>query len=473
MFSQTMEGTWKYEVLNTISGDYYGDLIIKKTKDSYEGNILSRGKFYDVKFNYIDNDSISFLSGVEGFIATIKGKVKGEKLECKVTVLGDPNIYDFNAKKKPQEQILKIVDSLTNEAIPYANIRLTNEGTISNEDGLCKVSEVDKIIISAIGYRTKTYQVKGIEEIEIVQLTPTDYILPLVEVKAKGFSVRKIVEAAINSIEANYIQKPYTANLFFRYSNANKFDSITYQFESLLKFYDSKGYQKRGWRNAVSSRYARLEQGRITVGKQNEIIELHNLDNLFVFWAHEPIVTRDKPLSKESIDAYDYKLVGVKEFMGEEVYELEFTCTNLAERYTGLPSLKSFTGKIYINKKDYAVLRYEQNYIMDYEFINKRTKKGWNGSERRINRNNRVEVFTKNDEEYYIVEYAKIKSNSEIQFISKNGEKETRAGTSIEEYQYFDIIVENIEPLNKNLFELDIKANYNPEYWEKFNIIIK
>lgn len=87
-------------------------------------------------------------------------------------------------------------------------------------------------------------------------------------------SPRKIVETAINRLKDNYLQKPHNADLFFRYSSLNQADSLGYQSEALLKFYDSAGYQKRGWRNATSSRYVKLEQGRILVGEQADKMEL-------------------------------------------------------------------------------------------------------------------------------------------------------------------------------------------------------
>ena len=139
LFGQSIEGTWNYEVLNTVSGDYYGEFIIEKKEDLYKGKIISQGATYNVTFNFIKEDSISISSDVEGFVATIEGKFKKEELLGKVTVLGDSNIYDFYARRTPKDQIFKVLDAQTNEIITYANIIYGKEGTITNEDGLAKI----------------------------------------------------------------------------------------------------------------------------------------------------------------------------------------------------------------------------------------------------------------------------------------------------------------------------------------------
>ncbi len=464
----------EYEVLNTLSGDYTGDLIIKKENDNYKSEITSKGVSYDVAINVLEKDSISIFSNVEGFLTTINGKINSTKINADVFVVGDPNIYTFTAKRKTNEQILKIVDSNSNEAISYANIVYGNEGTITNEKGFCKIkiqSPESILIISAIGYLTDTIQIKKESQLEVIHLKASKYTLPVVEVRAKGLSAKKIVEAAINRFGENYIQKPYNANLFYRHSALNSKDSLVYQSESMMKFYDSEGYQKGNWRNAAHTRFARLEQGRITVGKQKETLELRELDNIFVFWSHEPIITDDKPLSTKSINAYDYKFIGIEEFQEKEVYVIEFFCKKLKIRFAGLPSLKYMHGTLYINKEDYAILKYEQQYLMDYEFRGKHPKKRGHLSERSIIENSRIEIFSKYEEGYFL-DYSKTTSSNDRLTTMLNGETKVFENTIIQEHQYLNITTDDIELLDKNLFDIENNTLYNPGYWSQFNVIL-
>ena len=234
----------------------------------------------------------------------------------------------------------------------------------------------------------------------------------------------------------------------------------------MYNFYDSNGYHKKGWRNAASSRYAKLEQGRILIGEQKEDMVLKELGQFFVFWSHEPIITRDKPLSQSSIDAYDYKLVGEKKLMGKEVFEIEFVCIKLKDRFAGLPSLKYMQGRIFINKEAFAIIRYEQDYLMDYEWKGKHPKKRGHLKERNIIESSRIEVFSKNKDGYFL-DYAKVISKQENRNITLDGKEKIRSGKYIDEYHYSNIITQNVKPLKENLFKFNKQTKYNPDFWQQ------
>ncbi len=287
--------------------------------------------------------------------------------------------------------------------------------------------------------------------------------------KVSSVSAETIVKTAINKLTTNYIQKPHSADLYYLYSSLSPSDSLAYQSEAVLKYYDSKGYQKRGWRNAATSRYAKLEEGRVIVGEQKEQMELSELGRFFVFWSHEPIITNDKPLSESSMNAYNYQLVGTKEFMGQQVFEIDFVCTKLKDRFAGLPSLKYMKGKLYINQADYAIVRYEHSHLMDYEFSGKHPKKRGNLKERKIIESSRIEIFSKNKAGYYL-DYAKNIEQHESQHTLLNGQKEIRKGKIMEEYQYANIDTKNVEPLTENLLKFNKETIYNSDFWKEFAV---
>lgn len=289
--------------------------------------------------------------------------------------------------------------------------------------------------------------------------------------KVSSNAAKAIIKTAVNRLTDNYIQKSHTADLYFRYSSLSPSDSLAYQSEAKLKFFDSKGYQKRSWRNAASSRYAKLEEGRVVVGEQKESLELEELGRFFVFWSHEPIITNDKPISTKSLDAYDFELLGTKEFMGKEVFEIAFVCIKLKDRFAGLPSLKYMKGKVYINKEDYAILKYEQSYLMDYAWTGKHPKKRGHSKERNIIQNTRVEIFSKHEDGYFL-DYSKNIDKNETQYTSLDGRKTINKGTFIEEYKYLNINTEKVEPLKENLFNLNKKIKYNPDFWKQYRGVL-
>ena len=154
--------------------------------------------------------------------------------------------------------------------------------------------------------------------------------------------------------------------------------------------------------------------------------------------------------------------------MGKSVYEISFVCTKLKDRFAGLPSLKYMKGKIYVNQEDYAILRYEQHNLMDYEWTGKHPEKRGHLKERNIIESSSIEIFSKNAAGYYL-DYAEKVDRVENQHTHLDGKKEIIKGTFREEYQYSNVKTENIESLKENLFNINKQTKYNPDYWKEFN----
>ena len=54
-----------------------------------------------------------------------------------------------------------------------------------------------------------------------------------------------------------------------------------------------------------------------------------------------------------------------------------------------------------------------------------------------------------------------------------NGKIESHKGLNIQEYQFFDISTDSVKTLKENLFDINDQTKYNPEYWKKFNLILR
>jgi len=472
---QLIEGRWNYEVLNTVSGDYTGELNLHKDQSSYTGEIVSDGKEYQIEIKSQHGDSILILAEVEGFLLTIKGKFAKNILSGNLEVLGDSNIYEFSAVQVVEKKILKVIDLESHHPIPYATIEYGDQGTISNEYGLCQITmrtDFEKIIISSIGYIADTANISSDREIQIVQLAPIDYKLPTAVIKATSFPAKKIVIAAINHLSTNYIQQAYNANLFFRYSVLNKNDSLLYQSESMLNYYDSKGYKKAGWKKVTGTRYGQVDQYRITHGEKKKNLTLNELIRLPVFWAHEPIVADDRALSTNGIDGFEFKLVGVRQYKGSRIFEIEFNATNLKYKYTGLSSLQYMRGRLYITEKDYAIIKYEENSLIDFTHKGNAPKKRGNLKERNIHESSKIHLYA-NDDKGYRLDYAKVNTKVRLEITSLDGDLNTSDSRITEEYQYFNLRTENVEPLDQNLFSMTNEAEYDQSYWDQFNLVIR
>lgn len=122
----------------------------------------------------------------------------------------------------------KLLDGATGEPIVFATIRVKDraKGVISNQDGGFRIptrfKELgDVLVISSMGYRKREIPITGLspEHINIIRLTPG--VLDLSEAvvtarKKRKLSARKIVRKAIESIERNYPQRPFSTIGYYR-----------------------------------------------------------------------------------------------------------------------------------------------------------------------------------------------------------------------------------------------------------------
>lgn len=370
-------------------------------------------------------------------------------------------------------QLYELIDKTTNENIPYATIQFnTGGGVVSNEDGVFQVnSTIDKsLTISAIGYKTKDLKCSENKNGLIqIFLDPVKYKLPEVEIKAKGFSANQIVEAAINRIPFNYNQDPTNAKLFYRVSSLTPQDSLVFQTESIFDLYDSKGYKQGHWRNIASRRYAEILQHRTVKGKPSDKVVLD-----WTFFSSDPILDNDEAISPKQLKNYEYKLLNILEYDSKEVYEIGFEKVRFQNsRYTTNPDSKYKTGKLFISKVDYALLRYVSSTHGEFTYEYKTPKiTGWRGQ--LINRltHERVEVYSKVDGKYHM-EYGKVLTEYNQTTAKKNKDPEHANWKVNKEYQLFDIRTDSLKVLDTNLFDLRSQKAYNPEFWNQFNLVVK
>ena len=475
--AQSIKGTWQYEVQDTPSGDYTGDLIIHQDQTDYKAEIISSGDRASVEFLYASENAFSATATVAGWSATITGKLILDQIEGQVTVPGDINPYIFTAVRKKIDPVIKLIDANTLEPIPYASILHEAVGIISNEDGYFSIKNSrpnSALIISAIGYKTDTILVNDVQTNQSIGLAPISYSLPTIEIEAKGFSAKKIVETAIKRIDQNYIQAEISSDLFYRNSIYNEYDSLTYQSESLLKFYDSYGYSKSGWRKSARKRHVRLEEGRITtVDEQPESLQLGELRVIFTSWSNSPLLSKDGPFSIIGLEGFDYDLIEIGHLDGAQVYVIEYRCTNLKEKYSGHPSMTSSQGKMYINKSDFALLRIESEAIIDWTWKGgKAIKKRGNKIERSILKINGVELFAKSETGYYSSYSDKVTKRESI-ITRLNGDEHSDTFSQRQQFQHMNLNLNNVERLDNNLFNINIENQYNQTFWDQFNFILK
>ncbi|WP_299317871.1 hypothetical protein [uncultured Maribacter sp.] len=257
-------------------------------------------------------------------------------------------------------------------AIPNAEITFlkNNRNILSNQNGEFEISLSkdfidDKIVISAMGFINDTISIeelakapKKIHEIWLQTQSFNQINLDGVTVTASNINLtaEEIIQKARKNVSFNYTQNPYNQKFFYNYIKSIDSDSV-YGLKAIVETFNSKG-MKKSFRTSKNL-YGEIEQFK-TIGKKQNL-----KDNETNFVEMTEMFNWDLLLSKSNVlyrtKSYSLTKVGVIDYNNKEVYKIRFvekSPNNLAS-YRGHSAIKESSGLIYIDKGNYAVLRYE------------------------------------------------------------------------------------------------------------------
>ena len=87
IFLTTITGTWDFTV-DSPEGPVKGELIFTQEGDILLGKIITLGQEYSMTDLELVDDQLSFKTNAAGYYSTIKGIVKGDIFDAKVSVEG-------------------------------------------------------------------------------------------------------------------------------------------------------------------------------------------------------------------------------------------------------------------------------------------------------------------------------------------------------------------------------------------------
>lgn len=256
----------------------------------------------------------------------------------------------------------KVTDASTGEPVPFANLGVmgTLAGVASDMEGefelLLPESYADKTIrVSVVGYSPydmKVSDAAGKEGLKIA-LRPVTYTIQQVNVNAQSLVYRKMLKQAVENIGRNYFVKPYNYRGYFQYQIFNN-DVQASSKEAVVTVYDSKGYNRSNTETAFKELNYQYNEVRRSEEPQSV------LDGLTYF---DDILTADVVRhTRNVLDAgniRDYKLSnkGRLLFEGDSVQVIGYEVNKPSLSTTGSAGVSKCSGEIYINLKDYAVLK--------------------------------------------------------------------------------------------------------------------
>ena len=146
----------------------------------------------------------------------------------------------YSLKIGSQSLNIQIIDSISNQPIPYSNVYFSNSnGLISNENGSfelikSQLTENDSMHISMLGYKKSSFLIKDFND-TLIKLAQSPIKLSDVFLTNKKLSSDEIISKVIENIDNNY-EKEFTENKIYlsRKSNTSTERFIINKFKSTV-----------------------------------------------------------------------------------------------------------------------------------------------------------------------------------------------------------------------------------------------
>ncbi|MFD0796103.1 carboxypeptidase-like regulatory domain-containing protein [Maribacter chungangensis] len=121
----------------------------------------------------------------------------------------------------------RILDSITQQPIPYVTVQLKNKGVITNEEGQFtfqldeSIQATDSLLISSMGYESLGKPISEFTE-KIIYLSPKAIELREVVVSNKNYTADEIMEFVEDNLEKNYSNSLTKKRVFHRQSSFDR-----------------------------------------------------------------------------------------------------------------------------------------------------------------------------------------------------------------------------------------------------------
>lgn len=355
-----------------------------------------------------------------------------------------------------------IVDSNTGEPVAFANLGLlgTVAGVASDIDGKFELTVPDKyatyvIRVSAVGYASnqlKVYEAQDKPDLQI-KLRPVTYGIGAVDVYGQLLVYKKMLQNVVNNINKNYISKPYNYQGYFKYtSSVNGEEKVK---EAIVTLYDAEGYH----RCDPAAAFKELNYWFSEVRRSQQATSV--LDGLTCF---DDVLTADIVRNTRNVldivNSRDYKLKSKGKLMyeGDSVQVISYEAVKPSISTTGDPSVLTYTGEIFINLKDLAVLKNVTNI----------TSRDFNSLGRNlitINEPSKSEVKTTITTTYKKLKSVYFLSGVTLAYTFKEGENEVKGEL---EYITTKVNFETPTPIEGRVYYEDIKTN--EKFWNSYSV---
>ncbi|MCW3787639.1 carboxypeptidase-like regulatory domain-containing protein [Marinilabiliaceae bacterium AAT] len=251
-----------------------------------------------------------------------------------------------------------VLNAETNMPVEFANIGVENTylGTASDLNGyfeleLSNALSDKTVMISAVGYKTKSFAVSNWVDVEDVkiQLIPMNYDLSEVDVTAKSKIGYGIIKSASNLISDNYNTHAFSYKCFLNTSNGNGNES-----SQIFLMTDKTGYQSRTFTDAFENRNYKVIENSKQEEPQSFSEGLTFIDQVI---NSDIVRCPGNILSTESVSDFEIKIEGTDVFDGDSVWVISYESNKPTIQNCGDPNANSYSGKIWITVNNNVILK--------------------------------------------------------------------------------------------------------------------
>jgi len=257
----------------------------------------------------------------------------------------------------------KVLEKESREPIEFANIGVENTfiGTASNLDGFFELRIPDQVdaeflYVSAIGYGKLRLSIEELKKLDFINLEmiKQTYYIEDVHIEAQSREAYGILNKAAKKIGDNYVRQPYSAKAY--YNNTVEEGSGVEIREAIVEISDRTGYYRETPSEAFKNRnYQFMEASR-----SFEVVSLEDgrtrMDELLEF---DIVRNPSNILEIKYLNYFDLKLEDPVLMGKDSVWVIAYHLPEPLLSATGDFYATSYNGRIYVRKKDYAILMNE------------------------------------------------------------------------------------------------------------------
>lgn len=358
---------------------------------------------------------------------------------------------------------------LENETLPYANVFLQKSqiGTITNEKGVFrlvipKANAEDSLVISYIGYQTRTLALNTVSSKSNILLDETE--ITLSGVMITGISARTIMEKAIARIPENYDQNPFQTRGFYRLTS-KKGESYVHLSEAVFDTYQSK--------SSKPNQQFRLEKMRaIRDEKASEGLNLGmRPEGIYSF----DIVNHPKEtelLEKKGLKIHTFKNEGTQLIDGRPAYKITFDQKDIKN--------PGYRGSILIDVETYAFVYFDFGISPEADDKRKygspatRAVLKIMGIDLTLEKNNYQIFYKRFGDKYYL---NNVGNDAILHFASERDHYNFSANSRVD-FLVTELRCENVQPFTNDeiigqgkMIESQ-KSFYDPNFWDAYTILL-